>query len=169
MDELDLADLAAEHDPARFLMHRLVALIEDDAELHAVPAASCDRRGAFADRHRQRLLDERVLAGLGGRNRVLRMQRVRRRVIDRVDPGIAQSRVERGMDLGDAMRRGKRRAARRVAAHDGDKLRLGGLLHLRHDASRRMPSGPEESPADRHVDAPSRASAARSPFPRQAP
>ena len=127
-----------------------MALIEDDAQRHAVPAAGRDRLFAFPHRDRQRLLDQRMLAGRRRRDRVLRVQSVRRRVVERIDVAVAQHVVEGRMDPGNAVFTGEGLAARAVAAQDRDQLGIEGLFQLRHDASFGMSAGAEQRPMDGH-------------------
>ncbi len=150
LGEDDVADLALAHEAARFLMHGLVALVEDDAEHDAVPPAGFDRLLAIRDRDRQRLLDQHMLAGGRGGDRVLGMQPVRRRIVEGVDGGIAQHCVKRRMDRRDAVPLGERLPARAIAAHDGDKLGVRGLGQLPHHAPLGMPASAEKRPSDRH-------------------
>ena len=100
---------------------------------------------------RQRLLGERVLAGLEGADRPRDVERVGKRHVDRVDLRVVEQRLVGAVRTRDPVLGGKRLGTSEVARGDGDNLgALDGACGA-HDRARRG-GRREDAPAKGHAE-----------------
>ena len=104
------------------------AQVEADAEHESALARGSHHRAGVAGAERHRLLDEDVLARLERRDRLLGMQRVRRREVDGVDRGVGEHIRELRVGHDAAVASRERAGLAEIAAADRDDARALGCF-----------------------------------------
>ena len=100
VDHAHGAERAARDQFARARDRRVERMAVADDEMHVRALRRLDHRGAVVERQRHRLLDQQMLAVLGGEHRMTRVILMRRRHIDGLDRRIGAQLLDRLVGLG---------------------------------------------------------------------